>query len=292
MIDLETRLRETMDRHSPSPTSHPMPANTASRVLRRRAAAVATTMVFAIAFVVGAAGLFGYLSTGPADQPAGEATVAMPTPLVPTPTEGGVTYVTPAPFADLRPGAWPNVEVGGVEDPYVDREVGDELDKTVVASGLVEGTEWSMTAFALRGSGTCGELFLADMGDDGGVRFCSRVESEPGQTDLRVAGTSFGLGPVTAYTGVVSPAVDRVVLELADGSRRSVDLVNAPNGLDDRSFVVFVPIDAGGRVLALDAGGGPVAAEPLCVGSPAPLEQVTSCGNGLATTFSAVSAQP
>ena len=85
MIDLENRLRETMDRRSPSPTVHPMPANTASRVLRRRAAAVATTMAFAIAFVVGAAGLFRYLSTGPAEQqPAGEATVAMPRSVCPS----------------------------------------------------------------------------------------------------------------------------------------------------------------------------------------------------------------
>jgi hypothetical protein len=232
--------------------------------------------------------LFRYLSTGSAEQrPAGEATVAMP-----TPTEPDVTYVTPAPFADLAPREWPRVEVGGVEDPYVDRVVGEELDKTVVSSGLVEGTEWSMTALRVRGWGTCGELFLGDLGDYGGVRFCSDVASEPGQTDLRIAGTSFGLGPITAYTGVVSPAVDRVVLEMADGSRRSVDLLNGPEGLDRRSFVVFVPLDAGGRFVAIDAGGGRVASEPLCVSSPAPREQVTSCGNGLATISSAVSGQP
>ena len=288
MIDLEIRLRETMDRHAPSPTPRPMPSNTASRVTWRRAAAIATTSVVAIAFVLGAAGLFRYLSTGSAEQlPAGEATVAMP-----SPTEFGVTYVTPAPFAALAPGEWPRVESGGVEQPYVDRVTGEELDKTVVASGLVEGTEWSMTAFKDHRWGTCGELFLGDWGDYGGVRFCSHIASEPGQMDLRIAGTSFGLGPITAYTGVVSPVVDRVVLDLADGSRRPVDLVGAPAGLDDRSFLVFVPIDAGGRLVAFDAAGSRVAAEPLCVGSPAPLEQVTSCGNGLATNFSAVSGQP
>jgi hypothetical protein len=289
VIDLETRLLETMDRHAPSPASRSMPASTTWRVIRRRAAAIATTLAVAVAFVVGAAGLFRFLSTGAAEQrPAGEATVAMP-----SPTEPDVTYVTPGPFADLAPGEWPRVQAGGVDDPYVDRVTGEEdLDKTVVSSGLVEGTEWSMTAFAVHGWGTCGELFLGDLGDYGGVRYCSRVDSEPGQTDLRVAGTSFGLGPITAYTGVVSRAVDRVVLELADGSRRPVELVNSPDGLSDRSFVAFVPIDARGRVVAFDAGGGRVAAEPLCVGSPAPLEQVTSCGNGLATNFSAVSGQP
>lgn len=288
MIDLETRLRSTLDRHVPSPTPRPMPEGTASRVVRRRAVGIATTTAVAVVLVAGAAGLLRYLSTGSAGrQPAAEATVAMP-----SPTEHGVTYVAPAPFAELAPGEWPRVEIGGLEDPYVDRESGVELDKTVVVSGLVEGTEWSMTAFAHDGWGTCGELFLGEWGDYGGVRFCSRVAGEPGQTDLRVAGTSFGLGPVTAYTGIVSPAVDRVVVELADGSRRSVDLVKAPEGLIDRSFVVFVPIDAGGRFVAFDAGGGRVAAEPLCVGSPAPLAQVTSCGNGMATNYSAVSGHP
>jgi len=287
-MDLETRLRDTLDRHAPSSAaSRPMPADTASRVTRRRALSIATTMMLAVALVAGAAGLYRYLAVGSAvQQPAGEATVAMP-----TPTEPGVTIETPAPFADLAPGEWPNVEVGGVLDPYVDRTAGDGLDKTVVASGLVEGVEWSLTAFALDGSGTCGELFLGDLGDDGGVRFCSRVQGQPGQTDLRTSGTSFGLGPVTAYTGVVSPAVDRVLLELDDGSHRSLELANAP-GLGDRLFVAFVPIDAGGRLMAFGADGGRLAAERLCVGSPAPLQQVTSCGNGLAMTYSAVSAQP
>jgi hypothetical protein len=288
VIDLEPRLRDTLDRHLPSPTPRPMPAGTASRVARRRAVAIATTLAAALVLVAGAAGLFRYLSTGSAGQrPAAEATVAMP-----SPTEFGVTYVTPAPFADLAPGEWPRVEIGGVEDPYVDRVTGEELDKTVVASGLVEGTEWSMTAFDGGSSGTCGELFLGDWGDYGGVRTCSQVAGEPGQTDLRIAGTSFGLGPITAYTGIVSPAVDRVVIELVEGSRKSLDIVRAPRGVDDRSFVVFVPIDATGRLSAFDAGGGRVAVEPLCVGSPAPLKMVTSCGNGLATNFSAVSGQP
>lgn len=289
MIDLETRLRDTLHRHAASSAApRPMPEGTASRVTRRRVLSVAATLMLTAALVAGAAGLFRYLSVGSAvQQPAGEATVAMP-----SPTEPDVTYVTPAPLADLAPGEWPSVQAGGLEDPYVDRVTGEELDKTVVASGLVEGTEWSMTAFRVHRWGTCGELFLGDWGDYGGVRSCSRVGSEPGQTDLRVAGASFGLGPITAYTGVVSAAVDRVVVELADGSRRSVDLVTAADGLDDRFFVEFVPIDAGGRFVAFDADGVRVAAEPLCVGSPAPIEQVTSCGNGLATSFSAVSGQP
>lgn len=282
-MNLETRLRETMDRHAPSLAPREMPPGTASRVYRRRAAAIATTAALTTALVAGVAGLYRYLSGGPAIRPAAEQTVARP-----STTESGVTYAGPAPFAHLAPGEWPTVEVGGVERPYVDRESGAELDKTVVASGYVEGTEWTMTAFAIHGSGTCGELFLGETGDYGGVRFCSDG-GEPGQMDLRIAGTSFGLGPLTAYTGVISDAVDRVVFELADGSRKAADLLQAPPGLDARSFVLFVPRDAAGRVVALDADGALVASEPLCVDSPALLEQVTSCGNGLSTTFSAVS---
>ena len=284
MSDLETMLRDSLDRHVPASMARPMPPGTASRVARRRAFAIATTMAVVVALVAGAAGLVRYLSAGPVGRPAAEATVAMP-----SPTEPGVTYVTPAPFADLAPGEWPDVRNGGVEDPYVDRESGVDLDKTVVASGLVEGTEWSLTAFADRGSGTCGELFVGDMGDDGGVRVCSEIAGEPGQSDLRIAGTSFGLGPLTAYTGVVSSAVVRVEFDLADGSHRTAEL--AP-GSDAQVFVLFVPIDAGGRIVAFDASGGRLASEPLCVGSPPPVEQVTSCGNGLATTFSAVTAEP
>ena len=282
-MNLETRLRETMDRHAPSLAPREMPPGTASRVYRRRAAAIATTAALTTALVAGVAGLYRYLSGGPAIRPAAEQTVARP-----STTESGVTYAGPAPFAHLAPGEWPTVEVGGVERPYVDRESGAELDKTVVASGYVEGTEWTMTAFAVHGFGTCGELFLGETGDYGGVRFCSDG-GEPGQMDLRIAGTSFGLGPLTAYTGVISDAVDRVVFELADGSRKAADLLQAPPGLDARSFVLFVPRDAAGRVVALDADGALVASEPLCVDSPALLEQVTSCGNGLSTTFSAVS---
>jgi len=282
-MNLETRLRETMDRHAPSLAPREMPSGTASRVYRRRAVAIATTAALATVFVAGVAGLYRYLSGGPAIRPAAEQTVARP-----STTEPGVTYAGPAPFAHLAPGEWPTVEVGGVERPYVDRESGAELDKTVVASGYVEGTAWTMTAFAVHGSGTCGELFLGETGDYGGVRFCSDG-GEPGQMDLRIAGTSFGLGPLTAYTGVISDAVDRVVFELADGSRKAADLLQAPPGLDARSFVLFVPRDAAGRVVALDADGALVASEPLCVDSPAQLEQVTSCGNGLSTTFSAVS---
>jgi hypothetical protein len=59
-------------------------------------------------------------------------------------------------------------------------------------------------------------------------------------------------------------------------------------GLDARVFVLFVPIDAAGRIVAFDR----LASEPMWVGSPAPAELVTGCGNRLSTTFSAVSAQP
>src|SRR5262245_41464429 len=260
-----------------------MPPGTASRVARRRAAAIATATAVVVALVVGAAGLYGYLSEGSATEPAGEATAVMPSPT-------GPEVTTPTPFADLAPGEWPDVTNGGVRHAYVDRTTGDGLDKQVVASGTVEGAEWSQTAFAVDGWGACGELFLGETGEYGGVRFCSAVPTEPGQTDLRIAGTSFGLGPVTVYAGVASDAIDRVVFEFDDGSRRAADLADAPSGLDERSFVLFVPNDASGRVIGLGPDGARVAEEPLCVGTTAAPDQVAGCGNGLAMTFSAVSA--
>ena len=295
-MDLETRLREAMDRRTEGIGTRSMPAGTATRVRRRRALGVAMAAALAIALAGGVTGLVRLMADRHATQPAAEATASIPTP------EPGVTYVTPAPFAQLGPGEWPDVRRGGVSDPYVDREVGDDevlTDKVVIASGYVEGTEWSMTAFAADhsgigniGWGTCAELFLGDLGDNGGVRLCTNVEGDPGQRDLRIAGTSFGTGPVTAYAGIVSDAVAGVVFDLADGSRVPADLVDGPKALGGRYFVLFVPNDAAGTVSALDAAGSPIASEPLCVGAPAPRDEVTTCGNGAAWAASAVSSEP
>jgi hypothetical protein len=294
-MDLETRLRKTMDRRTAGIGMRSMPAGTVARVRRRRALGMVVATALAIAFVGGVTGLIRITADRSAVQPGAEATAAIPTP------EPGVTYVTPAPFADLGPGEWPDVRWGGVEDPYIDREIGDDevlTDKAVVAAGYVEGLEWSVTAFAADSSvgnigwGTCAELFLGDLGDNGGVRLCTNVEGDPGQRDLRIAGVSFGTGSVTAYTGIVSDRVNEVVFAFADGSQRSADLVDGPKALDARYFVLFVPNDAAGSVTALDTSGTPIASEALCVGASAPYEEVTMCGNGAAWAASAVSSQP
>jgi hypothetical protein len=295
-MDLETRLRETMDRRTEGVGIRSMPPGTVARVRRRRAVGLFVAAALAIAFLGGVSGLVHITADRSVGQPAAESTASIPTP------EPGVTFVTPGPFADLRPGEWPDVESGGVEDPYVDREIGDDevlTDKIVVASGYVEGVEWSMTAFGADhsgvgniGWGTCGELFAGDLGDNGGVRLCTNVEGDPGQRDLRIAGTSFGTGPVTAYAGIVSDRVDHVVFEFEDGSHRTVEPVGGPTGLDARYFVLWVPNDAAGTVSALDARGTSIATEPLCVGAPAPQDEVTACGNGAAWSVSAVVSEP
>lgn len=295
-MDLETRLRETMDRRTEGIGMRSMPPGTVARVRRRRVLGLVVAAGLAIAFVGGLSGLIRIALDRSLVQPAAEGTAVIPTP------EPGVTFVTPAPFADLGPGDWPDVQLGGVEDPYVDREVGDDevlTDKVAVATGYVEGLEWSMRAFAADhsgvgsiGWGTCAELFLGDLGDNGGVRLCTNVEGDPGQRDLRIAGVSFGTGPVTAYAGIVSDRVDEVVFAFADGSQRPVDLVDGPRALDARYFVLFVPNDAAGSATALDASGTTIASEALCVGSPAPYEEVTMCGNGAAWAASAVAGEP
>jgi hypothetical protein len=295
-MDLEARLRETMDRRTDGIGTRSMPAGTMAHVRRRRALGLVVATALALAFVVGVTGLIRLAADRSTLQPAAEATAVIPTP------EPDVKYVTPAPFANLGPGEWPDVESGGVDVPYVDRETGgDEVltDKVVVASGYIEGIEWSMTAFRVDrsnagdpGSGTCGELFLGDLGDNGGVRFCTDVAGDSGQRDLRIAGTSFGTGPVTAYTGIVSDRIDNVVFDFAVGSRETADLVNGPKALDARFFVLFVPNDAAGTVSAVDAADARIASEPLCVSGPAPQEEVTMCGNGAAWVASAVSSHP
>lgn len=297
-MDLETKLRDMMDRRIDGIGARSMPPGTVARVRRRRARGVAVVTVVAIAFAAGLTGLIRITANRPTSRPAAEVTVA-----IPPATEPGVTYVTPAPFANLGPGEWPHVRLGGVDVPYVDREEGEEAtlstDKVAIASGYVEGVEWSMTAFGVDhpdsgtlGWETCGELFLADMGDDGGVRFCTNVLGEPGQRDLRIAGASFGMGPVTAYTGIVSDKVESVVFAFADGSRTSADLIDGHPEVGSRYFVLFVPNDAAGRVVAREAVGSPVATEPLCVRDVAPQEEVTACGNGVAWVASAVSSEP
>jgi hypothetical protein len=295
-MDLETRLRETMVRQTEGIGVRSMPPGTVARVRRRRALGLVVAAALAIAFVGGVSGLIRLTVDRSSGQPAAQGTASIPTP------EPGVTFVTPAPFADLGPGEWPDVRSGGVEAPYVDREIGDDevlTDKVVVGSGYVEGVEWSMTAFAADhsgvgniGWGTCAELFLGDLGDNGGVRLCTNVEGDPGQRDMRIAGTSFGSGPVTAYAGIVSHQVDTVVFELSDGSRTTADLTHGPNTLDARYFVVWVPNDAAGTVSALDASGASIASERLCVGAPAPKDEVTMCGNGAAWVVSAVVEEP
>jgi hypothetical protein len=295
-MDLETKLRETMDRQTEGIGARSMPPGTVARVRRRRALGLVVAAALAVACVGGVSGLIRVTADRSSGQPAAEGTASIPTP------EPGITFVTPAPFANLGPGEWPNVRSGGVKDPYVDREIGDDevlTDKIVVASGDVEGVEWSMTAFAADhsglgniGWGTCAELFLGDLGDNGGVRLCTNVEGDPGQRDLRIAGTSFGSGPVTAYAGIVSDQVDRVVFDLSDGTRTTADLANGPNGLDARYFVLWVPNDATGTVSAMDASGASIASEPLCVSAPAPQDEVTMCGNGAAWAASAVVSEP
>lgn len=295
-MDLETRLRETIDRRTEGVGMRSMPPGTVARVRRRRAVGLVVAAALAIVFLGGVSGLLHITADRSIGQPAAEGTASIPTP------EPGITFVTPAPFAALGPGEWPDVVSGGVEDPYVDREIGDDevlTNKVVVGAGSVEGVEWSMTAFAAAhsgvgniGWGTCAELFLGDLGDNGGVRLCTNVEGDPGQRDLRIAGTSFGSGPVTAYAGIVSDRVETVVFELSDGSRTTADLVNGPNALGARYFVLWVPNDAAGTVTALDASGASTASERLCVGAPAPQDEVTMCGNGAAWAASAVAAEP
>ncbi|MGH2637232.1 MAG: hypothetical protein ACRDHU_13945 [Actinomycetota bacterium] len=279
--DLEIRVRATLEQHARPAALRRMPPETVRRVRIRRAGAVLCVAIAISAALAGVVTL-AQVAPGTGRRPASVVTVA-----IPSPPEPGTTYVTPAPFSDLEAGEWPQAVEGGVEVPYIDREVGEDLDKHVLRSGHVETTVWSVTAFLSDGD-PCAELFLGETGDYGGFRVCGR---DGAHSELLVGGASFGAGPVTAYLGITAPNVDRVVLRLSGGSSRRVDLVDGPRGIDAGFFVVFVPNEVDGEIV-VQTGVREVGAESLCVGPPASVESVAACGSGLVWAASAVGSDP
>ena len=83
--------------------------------------------------------------------------------------------------------------------PYTDQVEGQELylktQKHVVAHGHVSGIEWSLAAYETRAAagylgGSCGDLFVGDMGEYGGIGFCLHT----GETTLTLNSLWWGSG--------------------------------------------------------------------------------------------------
>jgi hypothetical protein len=287
MSHLEDLIRSTLDTRAPITGVRTIPQGTLRRIRVRQAVSSVIASVIVAALAVGAFEAFSipFDRSRPADGP-GDAEI------VPAPPQGAPTWdrVEAPP-----PGSWPDVTHGALQDGYVDRTVGEGasvlVDKTVVAAGWVQGVPWSLVALEQDGEGAtwhpaapgpCGELFLGAWGDDGGAGFCLRMDDTVGSPAMSAVGIVWGVGPLSAYAGVVTDAVDRVEVVLGSGDTRAVPLVEGPRGMTGRLFALFVPNGARGTIVARSADGDVVARQPLCAADLIVPEDATGgCGEGL-----------
>ncbi len=166
----------------------------------------------------------------------------------------------------LPPGEWPRVTYGGDFEPYVDHEVnangvvdpGVLGEKTVIAYGTVQGAPWSLVAYNSRsaqapdGVSPSSDLWITGVGG-GGTSLYDATPWEPNDLSM-----SYGWGSKPSFvdvTGIVTPRVASVRLELSDGTSRDLRLIDGPAGVNARYFVTFLPGGSTGRVVAFDSTG-------------------------------------
>jgi hypothetical protein len=165
----------------------------------------------------------------------------------------------------LAPGDWPAVTYGGDFEPYVDHEVdangvrdpGVVGDKTVIAYGTVQEAPWSLAAFNSEFAGAPSSVSPSVQleGPSGGSG-ASLYETTPWEPNDLSAGYGWGSDQgFVDVSGVVSPRVAAVRLELADGTTKGLPLIDGPPGVAARFFVTFLPSRSTGRVVALDSAG-------------------------------------
>jgi hypothetical protein len=179
------------------------------------------------------------------------------------------------------PAGWPVSTYGGDVVPYVDHEVDldGEMDpgivspKVVVTFGRVDDVPWTITSFLSDGEsrsavGPCGQIFLGDEGMGGGADFCRGIGDQ--DRDLGVTGIGFGDVGVTAYAGIVSPAVDHVEVRLGSGEIWRPELLPGPEEVGARYFVFFPASGISGEIVAVGADGGDLGTSPMCTEIPGP----------------------
>ena len=189
--------------------------------------------------------------------------------------------------------------------PYTDQVEGQELylktQKHVVRHGHVEGIEWSLAAYETRSfaeylGGPCGDLFVGDMGDYGGIGFCLHTDETASDAPFALAG--FGtipdrvVGPITGYAGLVGPEVSTVELRLADGTISELALHDAPASIGARYFAVFLDEGTNGSIVAMGSGGTDLGHGRLCVGQVPGLPANVGCGDALQGLASIVTTDP
>ena len=294
MNDLERRIAEALSREAPT-FARTMPRGTLASVRVRQGFTSLVTVGLVALIVFGGVRV---LSAGPrAHEPGAWQSVAPPTEgELPSPqgTADGVNDSIADPPSSGTTGE--DTTATSVQSwlPYTDQVEGQELylttQKHVVAHGHVSGIEWSLAAYDTRAAagylgGPCGDLFVGDLGEYGGIYFCLHTGETRPNAQFALAG--FGnnsdpmAGPVLGYAGLVGPQVATVELRLSDGTTSELRLFDAPSGIDGRYFLIFVDEGTAGRIVAMRPDGAEVGHESLCVGDVAPASYNVGCGHGL-----------
>jgi hypothetical protein len=167
------------------------------------------------------------------------------------------------------------VTFGGEFEPYVDHQAnadgvvdpGVVGEKTVIAYGTVQEAPWSLVAYNVRYPGAPGEvspasdLFITGVGGSTGATLFDTTPWTP--SDLSAGRMHGDDDQFDSIDGVVSSRVGAVHLELSDGTTRDVPLIPSPAGVDARYFVIFIPRQVEGRLVAIDSAGQEV--EQMCL---------------------------
>lgn len=309
MNELERRISTVLTRNA-SPFTRTMPPRTVARIRTRQAFNSFVTLGLVAGLVFG---MFLILSGVPraSYQPGDRQTVAPPTRELPSPqgTPGGISDANAVSASAIA-----NEDTSATSthswEPYTDQVEGQELylntQKHVVADGHVTGIEWSLAAFDTKMytgnlftphlGGPCGDLFVGDQGDYGGIEFCLHTDETSPGAQFALAG--FGnnsdpiAGPITGYAGLVGPAVSSVELRSADGTTSEIALYDAPQGIDARYFAVFLDAGTTGTIVAMGSDGADLGHGRLCIGRVPRAPDNVGCGRGLQGLASVVTNGP
>jgi hypothetical protein len=276
MNDLDSRLKETLERHAGATNSRQLPEGTRALVRRRQVVSGASVFAITAAFV---AGCLVLLTLGPASPG-------------PARTSGAAV---PANGTSTAPDGWPllgpTASKGFIEDVlafYDPRPSSITSPVSILGSGTVEGRSWVVTGFSTNGSGdwggtagACGHLFVAPYRE---VEFgiCRVPQTASGRPPTVLPPAHLvGVVPgpnsgdpqgLSMYFGVVEDRVARIEVRSDRFQPWQPDLLPGPDGSGVRYFVVFPPPRTDGAVIAFDAAGEVLARLPLCAATPA-----TSC---------------
>jgi hypothetical protein len=271
MNDLETTVRRSLERHAGVPPAGAMPRGTRRAVRLRQSLVVGSTFVVILVLTSGLVGVAGAFR---GNEAVPRASVVVPAPSIP-----GTAPVWD-PIEAPAPGAWPAVTHTDFVGAYIDRTVGEDDSivegKTPVDAGTVQDVPWSLVALVQNGEGAmwapaapgpCVELYVGPAGENGGETVCLRLDTTKERPDLSVGGVVWGMGPLTAYTGVATTRVERLMFEGSDGSERPVRLLSLGGSVHARFFAIFVPNDVRGHLVVYDGSGTVLDRAPLCAAS-------------------------